>query len=105
MPQLTITNIIIALVTLYVVMSIASYLSLRIDKRRSERNARRLKDVPRIPERTLHFLEAVGGWPGSLVAQRSLRHKNQKRPYQTVFWIIVAIHLLLWGIGAGVVIF
>ncbi|MGC1273394.1 MAG: DUF1294 domain-containing protein [Planctomycetaceae bacterium] len=49
----------------------------------------------RIPEAVLHTLELLGGWPGSLLAQRSFRHKNRKLAYQAVFWAIVAIHVVL----------
>lgn len=49
----------------------------------------------RWPESTLHALEAAGGWPGALVAQRVWRHKTVKLRYQAVFWLIVALHQLL----------
>jgi uncharacterized membrane protein YsdA (DUF1294 family) len=48
----------------------------------------------RIPETTLHLFELCGGWPGSFVGQRILRHKISKGPYQLVFWAIVLIHQL-----------
>lgn len=51
----------------------------------------------RISETTLHWLEAAGGWPGALVAQRVFRHKTRKRPFQIIFWLIVLAHLALWG--------
>jgi len=60
----------------------------------------------RTPESTLHLLELLGGWPGALLAQQLLRHKNAKRSFQVIFWIIVAAHeyvaldwLLHWQIG------
>lgn len=46
----------------------------------------------RIPEATLHLFELMGGWPGSYLAQRFLRHKISKKSYQVIFWLIVAIH-------------
>jgi uncharacterized membrane protein YsdA (DUF1294 family)/cold shock CspA family protein len=56
----------------------------------------------RVPEATLHLLELFGGWPGSFVAQRVLRHKISKGRYQWVFWLIVLCHQLfaldlIWG--------
>lgn len=50
----------------------------------------------RVPERNLHFLEIVGGWPGALLAQRLLRHKSRKHGYQFVYWSIVFVHCALW---------
>lgn len=46
----------------------------------------------RTPEATLHFLELLGGWPGSFLAQRHFRHKIAKGSYQVVFWLIVAAY-------------
>ena len=51
----------------------------------------------RISEATLHWLEATGGWPGALVAQHLFHHKNRKRSFQIIFWLIVLAHLALWG--------
>ena len=51
----------------------------------------------RIAEATLHALEAAGGWPGALVAQRVFHHKTRKRFYQIIFWLIVLAHLAFWG--------
>ena len=48
----------------------------------------------RIPEATLHLLELLGGWPGAFIAQRRLRHKCSKRPYQVAFWAIVLLYQL-----------
>ncbi len=52
----------------------------------------------RIPERRLHLLELLGGWPGAWLAQHRLRHKNRKRAYQWRFRAIVVLHLLCWGL-------
>jgi len=47
----------------------------------------------RAPEKLLHALELAGGWPGAFLAQRRLRHKTAKFPYQLVYWLIVALHV------------
>lgn len=82
---------------LYLTMSLITWFAYRIDKRAAQ------GDLRRIPERTLHLLELTGGWPGALMAQSLLRHKNRKRSYQFVFWIVVAMNLgaLIWILEIG----
>lgn len=65
------------------------------DKRASIRNHRR------IPERTLLVWSIIGGWPGGLLASRSLRHKTKKVSYRTKFVLssvanVIVIALLVW---------
>ncbi|RZZ86657.1 DUF1294 domain-containing protein [Pseudoxanthomonas winnipegensis] len=67
-------------------MSGVTWTAYALDKRAAGTNAWRT------PEQTLHLLELLGGWPGALIAQRSLRHKNRKRSYQIAFWSLVAMH-------------
>ena len=40
----------------------------------------------RVPERTLHLLSLIGGWPGALLAQKTLRHKSRKTAFQFMYW-------------------
>jgi len=74
----------------YLVLSSLTFAAYAWDKLRAESAARRT------PESTLHLLEALGGWPGALVAQHWLRHKNRKLSYQVVFWLLASAHLGLW---------
>lgn len=74
----------------YTIMSTATFAIYGTDKSRA------VQDAWRVPERTLHILEALGGWPGALLAQHFFRHKRQKAAYQVVFWPIVAIHTAFW---------
>lgn len=62
--------------------------------RKDKNNARNRKW--RVPESTLHAFELFGGWPGGLIAQRILRHKNKKLSYQIKFWLIVVFHFIGW---------
>jgi uncharacterized membrane protein YsdA (DUF1294 family) len=71
-------------------MSVVAFQAYLVDKRAAVRDRRR------IPEITLHLLELLGGWPGALLAQRLIRHKNAKLSYQAVFWVIVMIHVAGW---------
>ena len=47
----------------------------------------------RVPEKTLHTLSLVGGWPGALVAQQVLRHKSNKAAFRAVFWVTVVANV------------
>jgi uncharacterized membrane protein YsdA (DUF1294 family) len=73
------------------------------DKRRAVRGEWRT------PEKILHLCALLGGWPGAFLAQRLLRHKNAKVPFQIVFWLIVVIFqyiavdaLLDWRLTRGI---
>ncbi|WP_277963104.1 DUF1294 domain-containing protein [Pseudomonas sp. RIT-To-2] len=54
-------------------------------------------DGRRTPEKVLHLVELLGGWPGALVAQQVFRHKTRKVSYQVVFWLIVLVHQGVWA--------
>jgi len=77
-------------IAVYGTASVVTFLAYGWDKHRARSLKRRTR------ERTLHLLELAGGWPGALIAQRLLRHKNWKPTYQFVFWMIVALHILGW---------
>ncbi|MES2879519.1 MAG: cold shock and DUF1294 domain-containing protein [Pseudomonadota bacterium] len=47
----------------------------------------------RISESTLLFLGMIGGWPGAIVAQQTLRHKTSKVSFQVSFWFTVVINV------------
>lgn len=52
----------------------------------------------RVPEVVLHLLGALGGTPGAFAAMHTLHHKNKKRQFQVIFWLIVAAQagFLIW---------
>jgi len=70
----------------WVALSALAALAYARDKRAARLQARR------VPETVLHLLELAGGWPGALLAQRWLRHKNRKLSYQFAFWACVVLH-------------
>ena len=74
----------------YAVMSVVTFASYWIDKRRAQR------DRWRLSEATLHTMELCGGWPGAWMAQHALRHKSSKPRYQIVFWMIGTAHAAGW---------
>lgn len=87
-------NVLLVAVGVYAVVSVIAFAAYALDKR-----AARL-GRPRTPEATLHSIELLGGWPGALLAQRLIRHKNAKASYQIVFWLIVAVHVAGWIVAA-----
>ncbi len=68
------------------VLSMIAFVSYGFDKRRARAGGRR------VPERTLHVMALLGGWPGALLAQRVFRHKTQKVAFRIVFWLCVMTH-------------
>ncbi len=76
----------------YGAMSVAAGALYALDKRRAISGRGR-----RIPERTLHAVEALGGWPGAILARRALRHKTAKASFLVVSWLIVATHAAAWA--------
>ena len=49
----------------------------------------------RVAESTLHLLEAAGGWPAALLAQRLFRHKTRKASYRSRFRTMVVLHIAI----------
>jgi uncharacterized membrane protein YsdA (DUF1294 family) len=90
MLYLAIARVTIWVGPLHLALSVLTYLVYRYDKGRARSGGRR------ISERTLHILEALGGWPGAMLAQQHFRHKSRKVRYRWVFWTLVALHQVLW---------
>jgi uncharacterized membrane protein YsdA (DUF1294 family)/cold shock CspA family protein len=80
----------------YLILSLLTFIVYAYDKTKAH------KDEWRVSEKTLHLLALLGGWPGALITQRVIRHKNKKTSFQVIFWIIVNIHIV---IGFDVVFF
>ena len=88
---------------IYGAVSVLTFLMYANDK------AAALKNRQRTPENTLHLLALLGGWPGAMVAQQSLRHKSQKSSFRRVYWLTVLINLavlsgwiaMLWPVSGG----
>ncbi len=75
----------------YSFASILCFFLYFIDKRKA------INGSWRVPEKRLHLLEFIGGWPGALIAQQTLRHKTRKLSFQFIFWTIVALHFVGWN--------
>ncbi|WP_321326616.1 DUF1294 domain-containing protein [Thiomicrorhabdus sp.] len=76
----------------YLVISLLTFIVYWIDKSAAQSGSWRTS------ENTLHLLALIGGWPGAMVAQQKLRHKTQKQPFRSIFWITVIANLggLYW---------
>jgi uncharacterized membrane protein YsdA (DUF1294 family) len=55
----------------------------------------------RTPESQLHLVALLGGWPGAAVAQSLLRHKTQKREFQSVFKATAILNVLITASAVG----
>ncbi|ONG41257.1 hypothetical protein BKE30_05620 [Alkanindiges hydrocarboniclasticus] len=75
-----------------VLLSGLSYWLYAIDKQAAQQGRRR------IPEKNLHVLALLGGWPGALLAQQKLRHKSAKTEFQRLFFATVALNWVLTGL-------
>jgi uncharacterized membrane protein YsdA (DUF1294 family) len=89
------TTAVVVYLGVVAVLSGASFVAYAADKRRAGTGRRR------IPERTLHLLALLGGWPGALAGQRRFRHKTRKVSFQVVFWAVVLLHVAIVAAGAS----
>ena len=78
---------VIRYVTILAAMGLATFVAFWLDKRRAVRGDHR------IPERTLHAMELLGGWAGAIAAMLLVRHKNRKASYWVVTALIAAVHV------------
>jgi uncharacterized membrane protein YsdA (DUF1294 family)/cold shock CspA family protein len=74
----------------YLLMSLLTFFVYAVDKTKAHKNEWRTT------EQTIHLFELLGGWPGALITQRVIRHKNKKTSFQVIFWMIVTIHIVIW---------
>ncbi|MFV7475713.1 DUF1294 domain-containing protein [Enterobacter pseudoroggenkampii] len=51
------------------------------------------KGMRRVPEATLLVFGVTGGWPGAIVGQQLFRHKTQKQPFKTYFFLSVVFSI------------
>jgi uncharacterized membrane protein YsdA (DUF1294 family) len=52
----------------------------------------------RTTDSSLHLLGIMCGWPGAMLAQKTLCHKTKKQSFQVVFWFTVMLNggALVW---------
>lgn len=81
-----------AIMLVYAVMSAVAFAMYALDKKAAH------EDRWRISEKALHLVALAGGWPGALLAQKSLRHKTRKQKFLVLFLgtVVANIAILAW---------
>ena len=85
----------------FLLWSLVAFVAHGRDKRAARLGRRRT------PERTLHLLELIGGWPGALLAMTVFHHKTRKASYFlvtasiVVAWIAVGVFVVRSRFGSG----
>lgn len=79
-------------------INIVTFIAYGVDKRAAVNGAWR------IPEANLHSLEFLGGWIGAFIGQKFFHHKNKKKSYQVMFWLMLvlqgaAVYIILRYLG------
>jgi len=70
----------------YLLLSMITFIAYAIDKAAAQAGRWRTS------ESSLHLLALLGGWPGALLAQQTLRHKSKKGSFRVVLWITVILN-------------
>jgi uncharacterized membrane protein YsdA (DUF1294 family)/cold shock CspA family protein len=70
----------------YILLSMFTFIAYAIDKAAAQAGRWRTSEA------TLHLLALLGGWPGALLAQQTLRHKSKKGSFRFVLWFIVILN-------------
>ena len=79
---------------IYLVASLVCFVVYAVDKSAAGAARRR------VSERTLLTLGLIGGWPGAIIAQQTLRHKTQKASFRKAFWATVVVNLVVFAVFA-----
>jgi uncharacterized membrane protein YsdA (DUF1294 family) len=82
-------NAIIVCSVWFGVLSLVSLAVYGFDKRRAK------LEGDRVPEKTLHILSLLGGWPGAILGQKLFRHKTIKKRFRLFFWLTVVGNLVI----------
>lgn len=75
---------------MYTVNSLIALVVYRYDKWASK------SGIYRVPEKNLHLVELLCGWPGALIAIPVFRHKNRKGAFLMITGLTVLAHVALW---------
>ncbi|HGG8988120.1 DUF1294 domain-containing protein [Enterobacter cloacae] len=53
------------------------------------------KGMRRVPEATLLVFGVTGGWLGAIAGQQIFRHKTQKQPFKTYFFLSIVVSIAM----------
>ena len=70
-------------------INVVTFVAYGADKKAAIRKGRR------VPEYQLHALEFLGGWIGALLGQKFFKHKTKKASYQSFFWAMLIMEVLV----------
>lgn len=84
------TTIWLAIVGLYLAMSLVTFAVFALDKRAAKKNRWRT------PENTLLSLALCCGWPGALLGMKLLRHKTRTKKFSIGVPLIGGLHIAAW---------
>ncbi len=87
--------VLMGVVAYLLIMSLVGYISMAWDKKKA------IRDVRRIPEKTLLTIAAVGGALGSFIGMRVYRHKTKHFKFVFLVPLCLLLHiailaLLVW---------
>ncbi|TRX56710.1 DUF1294 domain-containing protein [Thalassomonas sp. M1454] len=74
----------------YLILSLLTFIFYGVDKRAAQ------KGSWRISEKQLHLLALIGGWPGAVFAQQTLRHKSKKLSFRIELWLAILINVAVF---------
>jgi uncharacterized membrane protein YsdA (DUF1294 family) len=75
----------------FLATSLAVFLAYAFDKS-AAMNRRR-----RTPEKLLHLMNLLGGWPGGLVASQLFHHKSKKAEFRVIFYSCIFLNCAALG--------
>lgn len=74
----------------YLAISLVTFIAYAVDKRAAVTGGERTRET------ALQTAALLGGWPGGVLAQQFVRHKNRKPSFQLVFWLAAFANVLVF---------
>lgn len=81
-------TILLFIVFQFISVNLTTFIAYGVDKRAARRKEWR------VPERDLHTLEFLGGWPGAFAGQKFFHHKTSKKSYQNIYKLMIIMEFI-----------